>query len=313
LTRHEKINPSVSITLIRNIDVCVAELASFTQAATRLGLPKAAISIAVKQLESELGTRLLHRTTRKVELTQDGKVFYERCKDMLADFDELQSMFKTDQQALTGRIRVDMPITVARDVVLPALPGFLASHPELEVELSSTDRQVDLVREGFDCVLRAGDVKAPNLMVMPIGHYPMTNCASAAYVEQFGLPQCLEDLATHRLIHYVSTLGSRDRGFEYIDPDAPDKVIFVKMPGALTVNNVEAYHAACLAGFGIIQVPRMGVCAELSRGQFVEVLPRFTAAPMPISIIYANRRHQPRRVRLFMSWLQQIMQATIES
>ena len=293
--------------------VCVADLASFTQAATSLGLPKAAISLAVKQLESEVGARLLHRTTRKVQLTQDGQVFYERCKDMLADFDELQGMFKTDQQALAGRIRIDMPGPVARDIVLPALPGFLASHPDLHVELSSTDRRVDLVREGFDCVLRAGDVTSPNLMVMPVGHYPMVNCASTAYVEQFGLPRSLEDLASHRLVHYVMTLGSRGRGFEYVDPDVPDKVSFIDMPGALTVNSVEAYHAACVAGFGIIQVPRVGVCGELARKEFIEVLPQFNAPVMPLSIVYANRRHQPRRVRLFMNWLQQVMQATLDS
>ena len=294
-----------------HIFIRVAELASFTHTATSMGLPKASISTAVQQLEGELGTRLLHRTTRKVELTQDGQVFYERCKDLLADFDDLQGMFRDDQQTIKGRIRVDLPSAVARDIVLPRLPELLAIHTELEVELSSTDRRVDLVREGFDCVLRVGDLREPNLVAMPIGHYQMTNCASPSYVERFGLPERPEDLAKHRLIHYVLTLGARDRGFEYVDPQAPDKVVFVEMPGALTVNNSDAYHAACLAGLGIIQVPKKGVSVALEAGKIIELMPRFTAAPMPVSLVYANRRHQPRRIRVFMNWLQEVMQARL--
>ena len=138
------------------IFVRVAELSSFTQAADSLGLPKASISVAVKQTEAWLGARLLHRTTRKVQMTQDGQAFYERCKDVLADMDELQSMFQRGEEALGGRLRVDMPSGVARYQVLPRLDEFLQRHPRLELELSSTDRKVDIVREGFDCVLRVG-------------------------------------------------------------------------------------------------------------------------------------------------------------
>lgn len=290
------------------IFVHVAELASFTQAAAGMSLPKASISLAVQQLEAELGTRLLHRTTRKVELTQDGLVFYERCKDLLADFEELQSMFRDERQALKGRIRVDMPNGVARDMVLPHLPQLLHDHPELEVELSSTDRRVDLVREGFDCVLRAGEVTEPNLVAVPLGSYQMRNYASVGYVARMGMPTRLDDLARHRLVHYVSTLGARDRGFEYADPDHPGKVRYLAMPGALTVNNSVAYIAACLAGAGIVQVPEKGVQANLANGQLVELLPQYRPPALPLSLVYANRRHQPRRVRLFIAWLQSLMQ-----
>jgi len=139
------------------IFVRVAELASFTHAADALGCTKASVSVAVQQLESHLGTRLLHRTTRKVTLTQDGQLFYERCKDLLADADELQSMFHTASgPALRGRVRVDMSTGMARHAVIPRLPELLARHPLLELEISSTERRVDLVREGFDCVLRGG-------------------------------------------------------------------------------------------------------------------------------------------------------------
>jgi DNA-binding transcriptional LysR family regulator len=138
--------------------VRVAELSSFTRAAEMLDLPKASMSGAVQRLEKLVGARLLHRTTRRVQLTQDGRAFYERCKDLLADVDELQSMFQQSPQSLRGRLRVDMPSSTARDFVIPRLPEFLREHPLLEFELSSTDRKVDLVREGFDCVLRVGAV-----------------------------------------------------------------------------------------------------------------------------------------------------------
>jgi DNA-binding transcriptional LysR family regulator len=287
--------------------VRVAELASFAQTADTMGLPRSSVSAAVQQLESELGTRLLHRTTRRVQMTQDGQVFYERCKDLLADLEELQSLFRNDQAALQGRLRVDLPIKVAREVVLPRLPEFLQSHPALEIELSSTDRRVDLIREGFDCVLRVGDLGDSNHIARPLGCYRMANCASPDYVSRFGFPQHPDELAHHRLIHYVSTLGARDSGFEYLDPNNGSSVKYVPMKGALTVNNSDAYLGACLAGLGIIQVPQYGVRAALDSGQLVELMPQYRAAPMPVSLIYANRRHQPRRVRVFMDWLDTIM------
>ena len=295
------------------IYVSVAELASFTQTANTMGLPKASISTAVQQLESELGTRLLHRTTRRVQMTQDGQVFYERCKDLLADFEELQNLFRSNEAALQGRLRVDMPSGVAKDVVLPRLPEFLQAHPALNIELSSTDRRVDLIREGFDCVLRVGALGDSNLIARPLGYYRMINCASPGYVAQFGMPQHPDELAGHRLIHYVMTLGTHDSGFEYKDPDDAGKVKTVAMNGALTVNNSDAYYGACLAGLGIIQVPEAGVRAALDSGQLVELMPNYRAAPMPVSLVYANRRHQPRRVQVFMNWLDAIMKPRLIS
>ena len=293
--------------------VGAAELASFTQAAGSLGVPKSSVSTAVQQLESELGTRLLHRTTRRVRMTQDGQVFYERCKDLLADFDELRALFRDDKAVLRGRLRVDMPSAVTRDVVLPRLPEFMHEHPELEIELSSTDRRVDLIQEGFDCVLRVGGLGSTSHIARPLGCYRMINCASPAYVARFGRPEEPGALIDHRLIHYVSNFGSRSIGFEYTDPGNPDEIVHVPMPGVLTVNNSDAYLAACLAGLGIIQVPEAGVRPELESGQLIEVMPKYRAAPMPVSLIYANRRHLPQRVRTFMNWLEEIMRPRLAS
>ena len=292
------------------IFVRVAELGSFTQAADSMGLPKARVSDSVQQLEALLGTRLLHRTTRKVQMTQDGQVVYERSRDLLVDFDEMQTLFRDDRSGLHGRLRVDMPLAVARDVVLPRLPEFMQAHPDLEIELSSTDRRVDLIREGFDCVLRVGTLADSSLIARPIGEYRMLNVASPAYLERYGVPQTIADLAGHRLIHYVSTLGGRSPGFEYVDPTAPTgaaATLFQPMAGALTVNNSDSYLGACLAGLGIIQSPEVGLQRWIDAGRLVEVLPDYRPSPMPVSLLYANRRHLPRRVQAFVNWIEKLI------
>ena len=280
----------------------VAELSSFTAAAASLGMPKASVSTAVQQLEAQLGTRLLHRTTRRVSLTADGKVFVERAQDLISDLDELTGLFQHDGTALRGRLRVDMPVGTANDLIIPRLPEFLREHPELELELSSTDRFVDVVREGFDCVLRVGQLGDSSLIARTLGYYPIVNCVSREYVARHGRPRTLAQLAKkHRLVHYVSTLGNPPDGFEYVDGDGIEQVIALR--GAITVNNSTAYLAACLAGLGIIQVPVVGVRELLARGELVELLPKYRPAPMPVSLLYPNRRHLPRRVRVFMDWV----------
>lgn len=286
------------------IFVRVAELASFTQAADSMGLPKGSISSAVKQLENMLGARLLHRTTRKVQMTQDGLAFYERSKDLLADMEELQSMFHQGA-AVSGRLRVDMPSGVAKNMVIPQLPGFLDAHPNVILEFSSTDRRVDIVREGFDCVLRIGQLSDSALVARPLGHFRMTNCASPSYLERYGTPQSLDDLAQHRLIHYVQTLGTKSPGWEYTDAGG---YRCMDMAGVITVNNADAYQAACLTGLGLIQAPEPGVRHLIEAGRLVEVLPGYRAEPMPVSLLYANRRHLPKRVQLFMNWIGDVLQ-----
>lgn len=280
----------------------VAQLASFTEAAQQLGLPRATVSTAVQRLESRLGTRLLQRTTRRVQLTPDGQAFTERCQDVLADLDELGTLFQAQPTQLTGRLRVDMPLGMAHAHVLPRLPEFLARHPGIQLELGSTDRRVDLVREGYDCVLRVGPVHADQLIARPLGQYDMVNVVSPAYVARHGLPHSLADLATHHVVHYQPNLGQRPDGFEHLD-EATGQVHSEAVQGALTVNNSEAYMAACLAGLGIIQIPRASARAHLLAGRMVEVLPAHRAPPMPITLLYAQRRHLPKRVRAFMDWV----------
>ncbi|MDM0056003.1 LysR family transcriptional regulator [Variovorax fucosicus] len=284
--------------------VKVAELGSFTRAAEQLGLPKSRVSTSVQQLEAQLGTRLLHRTTRTVRVTPDGEQFLERGKALLADAEELQALFQQTPSSLRGRLRVDLPTGLARSVVIPRLPEFLAAHPLVEIELSTTDRRVDLVHEGFDCVLRVGQLQDSGLVARRLGHLSQVNCASPAYLAQYGTPRTLEDLARHRLVRWASSPGGAVSGWEYHDGE---RYRVLEMQGVITVNHTDAYQTACLAGLGLIQAPRFGAMSSLDAGLLVEVMPGFTGEPMPVSLLYANRRNLPKRVQALMDWLAEVL------
>ncbi len=287
----------------------VAELESFSRAADSMGLPKGSVSRQIQALENGLGTQLLHRTTRRVSLTQDGMVYYERAKDLLTNMEELDGLFLHDPASVSGRIRVDMPANVARNLVIPKLPLFLQQYPGIELELSSSDRLVDVIREGFDCVVRVGTLKDSGLIARPLGRLSVINCASPDYLSRFGYPDGLDDLTSHAVVHYATHLGTRPQGFEYYDGEA---IHWVKTGGVLTVNSTETYHASALAGLGIIQVPRVGVRDALRAKKLLEILPQYRARPMPVSLIYPHRRNLSRRVHLFMAWLTEIMKTYVD-
>jgi DNA-binding transcriptional LysR family regulator len=236
-------------------------------------------------------------------------IYYERAKDLLSNLDELDGLFHHDPASISGKLRVDMPVGVARNLVMPRLPGFLHQYPGLELELSSSDRLVDLIREGFDCVVRVGTLKDSGLIARPLGKLTQINCASPKYLARFGYPESLEDLASHAVVHYSVNLGTRAQGFEVATDNGTQ---WVKTGGMLTVNSTETYHAACLAGLGIIQVPRVGVRDALRAGTLIEVLPQYRAAPMPVSLLYPHRRNLSRRVHLFMEWLTGVMKDYVD-
>ena len=284
--------------------VRVSEVSSFTLAAESLRLPRSTVSEQVKALERLLGTQLFNRTTRRVQATQDGALLYERSKDLLSGMDEIESLFSADDAELAGRLRIDLPTMMARRVIIPALPQFLQRFPRLEVELSCTDRQVDLLREGFDCVMRIGALHDLDVVARPVGQLSMRNCASPAYLARYGVPQTPQELAGHQLVHYVRTLGARSAGFEYLQGG---ELQYQAMAGVVTVNNAEAYSAACLAGLGLIQVPAVGVAEHLQRGELVSLLEDWQAPAMPVSLLYARQRHVPRRVQAFMQWLAAVL------
>lgn len=280
--------------------VKVAELASFTRAADQLGMPKARVSTTVQQLETELGTRLLHRTTRTVRPTPDGEAFLERALQLLGEADQLQAMFQQAPGSLKGRLRLDLPTRIARSVVIPRLPEFFAEHPQVVFELSTTDRRVDVVEGGFDCIVRVGPLGDSTLVARPIGRLRMVNVASPAYLATFGTPLTLDDLDAHRLVFYSQDLEARPAGWEH--PDGTGWATR-EMQGVITVNNTDAYESACLAGLGLIQAPLAGVAPLLADGRLVEVLPRWQAEPMPVTLLYPERRNLPKRVGVLMDWL----------
>ena len=289
--------------------VRVAERGSFTQASRELGLPKASVSSAIRELEDSLGTRLLHRTTRKVQLTVDGGIYLQRCKGLLADMEELASMFQVTAGEMRGRLRVDMPIATATSLVLPRLSELLSAHPKLQVELNSTDRLVDVVKEGYDCVLRVGTLPDSNLVGRKLGHFRMVNCASPGYLNLRGVPLSPHELTHHWLIRYEVESGLRDEGFEYADERG---VHVVPMDGPLTVNNTVTYQAACLAGLGLIQAPEVGVRGLLDAGLLVEVLPQYRPKAMPVHLLYPNKQNLPKRVHAFMNWLADVLAPSLE-
>jgi DNA-binding transcriptional LysR family regulator len=284
----------------------VAELASFSRAADQLGLAKGRVSVAVQLLEARLGTRLLQRTTRSVRLTQDGERFLERCKELLTEAEQLQAMFQPASSGLTGRLRIDLPNVFARDFIIPRLPEFLAAHPQLEIGISTTDRRVDLIHEGFDCVLRVGALGDSDLIARSLGHMRMANAASPGYLQVHGTPLTLADLAQHRVVHYTPRLTSKDACWDYVD-SADGRAKTLPMSATVSVNGTEAYQAAALAGLGLIQVPRLGLRRLVEQGALVMVLPEFTAPPMPVSLLYANRRQLAPRVDAVMNWLTDIL------
>jgi DNA-binding transcriptional LysR family regulator len=283
----------------------VAELGSFTKAADSLGLPKASVSSAVNDLENQLGTRLLQRSTRQVTLTQDGQQYLERCRQLLAELDELESQFQQDSQSIRGTVRIDMPTMFASSTVIPNLPTFFARYPNIHLELGSADRRVDVIKEGFDCVIRVGTLKDSALIARPLVTMTVENCASPAYLARYGVPTKLEDLSHHRLIHYAPTLGSKPEGFEYVDSQGG--VHSIEMAGAVVVNNTVSYLDACVAGLGIAQIPSVGVKPFLADGSLVSVLPDYVSEPMPVHMVYSSKRNPARRVRVFMDWLQEVV------
>ncbi len=284
----------------------VAEMKSFTQAAESLGIQKGRASLVIRELEHDVGATLLHRTTRTVQLTEDGRSFYLRARDLLSEAEELQSMFTETGMPLRGRLRVDMPTVLAQSVVIPALPQLLDAHPELELELSSTDRRVDLVHEGFDCVVRLGPIVDETLIARPLGHLRMINAASPGYLERFGIPKTIDDLLIqrHRMVHYTRNFGARTDGWEY---PAADGYKSLTLPGAIRVNSVPAYHDAGLAGLGLIQGGYSSLLPHIKRGALMEVLADFRPQPLTASFVVAHRRNLSQRVRAFMLWIEEIL------
>lgn len=281
----------------------VAELASFTKAAEHLNLAKGRVSTIVQLLESEVGSRLLQRTTRSVRLTPDGEVFLARCKALLVESDQLQGMFRPVAGDLRGRVRVDMPGLFAQEMLLPHLPQLLSAHPQLDLGISINDRRVDIVREGVDCVIRLGPLPDSDLVARNIGMMRMCNLASPAYLRQHGVPNSLADLAQHRVIHHASNLRNEDAVFRYAHEGA---VRTVPIRSALAINSGAFMQVACQEGLGIMQMSAPTCQRLIDSGKLIEVLPAFAPPPLQVSLLLPHRRHIAPRVEAVMNWILQV-------
>lgn len=281
----------------------VAELASFTKAADHLNMAKGRVSTVVQLLEAEVGSRLLQRTTRSVRLTPDGEIFLARCKELLRESEQLQGMFRPVAGELRGSVRIDMPGLFAQELILPHLPELLSLHPQLELGISINDRRVDMVREGVDGLIRIGRLPDSDLVARAVGTMRMCNLASPAYLRQYGVPQSLDDLVDHRLLHYASNLRNEDAVLRY----ALDGVVrTTPMRSALAVNSGVFLQAACLKGLGIMQMS-VPTCQRLiDSGELIEVLPAFTPPPLQVSLLFPHRRHVPPRVEAVLNWIIQL-------
>jgi LysR family transcriptional regulator, regulator for bpeEF and oprC len=286
----------------------VVECASFTRAANTLGLPRSSVSAAVIDLEARVGARLLHRTTRKVSPTQDGAAFYDRCLQLIADVEETEALFRQTSVGPSGRLRIDVPGRIGRLIIAPTLPGFLACHPQLDIELRVTDRAVNLIEESVDCVLRVGPLSDSGLIARKIGDLPLINVASPGYLDLYGTPGTPDDLGAHLAVNYASPSTGRVEDWEWIEAD---EMRTRPVRARATVNSAEAYIACCLAGLGLIQIPAYDVKAHLAMGELVEVMPAHRAAPMPMAMLYPHRQHLSRRLQVFADWLEQLLKREI--
>lgn len=285
----------------------VVEMHSFSRAADSLSLPPSRVTRAVKDLEAFLGVRLLQRTTRHLSLTADGTAYYDQCRKLLADLEAMESGFPGSAGQPRGRLRVDMTLSLARLVVLPAIKDFQARFPDVELTLTSSDRTVELVQEGIDCVIRAGTPEdSPSLVARRIGAFEWVTCASPEYLARHGTPITLEDLADHQAIGYLSSRTARTLEWHYL---VNGETRTVRMRERLIVNDTDAYVTCGLEGLGLIRPGSYMALEHLSAGRLQPVLTDFAAPAVPLSVIYPRNRHLSPTVRAFADWVGELMPA----
>ncbi len=279
----------------------IVERRSFSRAADDLNIPRATVTNAMKRMEERLGARLLDRTTRLVNPTLDGQAYYSRCLRLLADMEEAEGSFRNS--APKGLLRVNLQGTLARHFVIPALPAFLGRYPDIELSIGDGDRLVDLVREGIDCVLRAGDLEDSSMVGRRIARMQQVTCASPDYLARHGEPKHWTDFAGHMAVNYISSTTGRPYPLEF---STGEGLKLVTLPGLVSVTGADIYTALAIAGLGFIQVPRYRVADELAEGKLRVVLSEYAPPPMSVSVLYPQNRQLSSRVRAFADWLTEI-------
>lgn len=288
------------------IFVTVVEAGSFARASDALRMARPGVTKAVSGLEATLGARLLHRTTRRLALTGEGESLYERATALLNDVAAVRNMFGGSAEHPVGRLRVDVPVAFAKPLLIPALPQFFAAYPDIEVVLGVSDQPVDLVADAVDCVLRFGALPVTSMIARQIAQIAMVICASPSYLEHYGTPQRIDDLARHKAVNYFS--GRGHRAVQWTLPASAGGHA-LSVPSATMVNDADALVACALEGMGLIQVPELLVSEHLAVGRLVRVLAKVCDTQWPLSIMYPNRQYLAPQVRVFIDWITRLVDA----
>ncbi|MCQ6255136.1 LysR family transcriptional regulator [Pseudomonas sp. Q11] len=278
----------------------IIEQGSFTRAANGLNIPRATATLAIKELERQLGARLLERTTRQVRPTLDGQAFYERCKAVLADLEDAESSLSTVVANPRGTLRLDLHGTHATRIILPNIQDFHRRYPEIDLVISSGDRLVDLVSEGVDCVVRAGNPRDSSLVAKRLALMPEVVCASPGYLAEHGTPTFPQQLAEHQAVGFFASNHDIRYPFTFV---IDGQVVELEPGGWISVNDAESYCCCALNGCGLIQVPRFRVEQYLASGELVEVLGDWPSPGLPVSVLYPYHRQLSPRLKVFVEWV----------
>ncbi|RYF40353.1 MAG: LysR family transcriptional regulator [Comamonadaceae bacterium] len=279
----------------------VVEAGTFTKAAESLSLPKGTVTKLVQHLEARLKVRLLNRTTRRVTVTPDGAAYYERTARLLNDLDDIEASMRNAQATPSGRLRVDVGTSVARLIIIPALPEFYRRFPDIQLDLGVSDRPVDLISDNVDCVIRGGDLVEQSLVARRIGNLALVTVATPAYLQQHGVPAHPDELdgPKHRTINYFSARTGRP--FPHLF-EKEGETLEIAGRYQLAVNESNAHTAAVLSGLGISQAVLFSIAPHLESGAVVEVLPEWKHPPIPVHVVYPPNRHLSAKVRAFVDW-----------
>jgi DNA-binding transcriptional LysR family regulator len=278
--------------------VRIAQCGSFSKAAEDLQIPRATVSNLVKRLENRLGVRLLERTTRQVRTTQEGDNYYRRCLRILADLEEADSAFQNKPPK--GLLRINLQGTLAKHFVMPNIQDFVSHYPDVSLHIGEDDRLIDLVKEGIDCVLRAGHLQDSSLIAKPLANMEQVTVASPDYLAKYGHPTQLESLKDHKVVAYLSSVIGLDSSLDFV---VEGKLHEINLASSVSVTGADLYTDAALSGLGLIQVPRYRVEKALIEGKLQQVLKEFPVPTMPVSVLYPQNRQVSARVRVFIDWL----------
>ncbi len=283
----------------------VAERRSFSLAADDLGLPRSTVTDAVKSLEARLGVRLLERTRRQVRATLDGEAQYRRCLSLIADLEAAEGAFGGARPK--GLLRLEVQGTLARHFLLPNLPGFFAEYPDIEINMSESDRWIDLIREGVDCVLRFGHLPDSDMIARQVVVLERLTCAAPAYFARHGTPADPDALDDHRMVGLRSLTTGRLRPMEFMTGDTLREIA---LPVIMSVTGPESYLATARLGLGLVQVPKFHAEADLANGTLVQVLSNCPPPSVPVSLLYPRNRQLSPRVRVFIDYVTRVFGRT---